>query len=378
MAAVDLAVAFKSAARALRESRVNASLLRGAAADIESGGPTTALLHTVLERGARNGRVLLVDDLPGRFAAAMHAIALAGGTELSAHYPSTGGGGNLHEIWPVAREVMVANAPTVISRMTRPARRSDPARGALLLAALAYIGRGSELPVRVFDSGAGPGFALAAPWFKQDFFGETVGPVDSTVHLGHPWAVAPQIEHIDIPPIVSATGCDLSAFDATNPEHVRELLAWTGPDVPGEAARILAACDAVVRHGIEVENMASSVWLPRGISWPRTDAATVIWHSDLVLEMSVPERTELATGVLGAAARATCAAPLHVVSFEPAGAEYLLYSDPVGTSLRHGAPAIDPHRFELRLNSWPAHTSVLLATADPSGYNAHWVGDELG
>lgn len=376
MAGVDLAASFKSAARALRSSRVNASLLRGAAIDIETDGPTARLLRTVRDRGARNGRLLPAADLPTRFAAAIHALALTGGTELSEHYPSTGGRGNLHEIWPVARDAMIANAPAVISRMTRPARRSDPVRGAMLLAALAYVGRGTDLPVRVFDVGAGPGFALAAPWFKQDFFGEVVGPADSPVHLGHPWAVAPEIDHADIPQILSATGCDLSAFDPANQAHVAELLAWAGPDVPEELNRIRAACEAMPRLGIAVENMASSVWLPRGISWPRTDAATVVWHSDVVLEMSAPERTELATGILGAAAGASEAAPLHVVSFEPAGAEYLLYSDPIGSSLRDGSGAIDPHRFELRLNSWPERRSVLLAVAEPSGQQARWVGSD--
>lgn len=376
MAGVDLAASFKSAARALRGSRVNASLLRGAASDIEGDGPTARLLRTVRERGARNGRLLPVEDLPARFAAAIHALALTGGTELSAHYPSTGGSGNLHEIWPVARDAMVAHAGAVISRMIRPARRSDPVRGAMLLAALAYLGRGRDLPVRVFDVGAGPGFALAAPWFKQDFFGEVVGPADSAVHLGHPWAVAPDVDHADIPQIVSATGCDLTAFDPANRAHLIELLAWAGPDVPEELHRIQAAYEAMPRLGIEVENMASSVWLPRGISWPRTDAATVVWHSDVVLEMSAPERTELATGILTAAAGASDSAPLHVISFEPAGAEYLLYSDPIGSTVRAGGGTIDPHRFELRLNSWPERRSVLLAVAEPSGQQARWVGSE--
>lgn len=376
MAGVDLAASFKSAARALRGSRVNASLLRGAAIDIEADGPTARLLRTVRERGARNGRLLLTEDLPTRFAAAMHALALSGGTELSRHYPSTGGSGNLHEIWPVARDVMVAHAPAVISRMTRPARRSDPVRTAMLQAALAYIGRASDLPVRLFDVGGGPGFALAAPWFKQDFFGEVIGPADSSVHLGHPWAVAPEIDHADIPQLISAVSCDLSAFDATQPAHLAELLAWAGPDVPDELERIRAACAAMPRLGIQVENMASSVWLPRGISWPRVDSATVVWHSDVVLEMSAPERTELATGILGAAGRATAAAPLHVISFEPAGAEYVLYSDPIGSSLRDGSASVDPHRFELRLNSWPERRSLLLAVAEPSGQHAHWVGSD--
>ncbi|WP_134322634.1 DUF2332 family protein [Cumulibacter soli] len=378
MAGVDLAASFKSSARALRSSRVNASLLRGAAIDIEADGPTARLLQTVRERGARNGRLLLPEDLPARFAAAMHAIALSRRTELSMHYPSTGGSGNLHEIWPVARDAMVANAPEVISRMTRPARRSDPVRAAMLLAALAYVGAGSDSPVRVFDVGAGPGFVLAAPYFAQDFFGERIGPPDASVHLGHPWAVAPDIDHNDIPPIVSATGCDLSAFNAANPSQVAELLAWASPDVPEELNRVLAACEAMPQLGITVENMAASVWLPRGISWPRTDAATVVWHSDVVLEMSAPERTELATGILGAAERATDAAPLHVISFEPAGAEDLLYNDPIAAGVRDGSGAIDPHRYELRLNSWPQRRSALLATAEPSGQQAHWMGNEDG
>lgn len=374
VAGVDLAASFKHAARALRDSRVNASLLRGAAGDIETDGPTVRLLHAVLDRGERNGRVLLPDELPARFAAAVHALALTGSAELAGLYPSAGGHGNLHEIWPVAREVIARESAQIISRMIRPSRRSDPTRGAMLLAGLAHIGRGSEQPVRIFDVGAGPGFVLAAPWFRQGFFGETVGPADSPVDLGHPWAVAPQVEHADIPPIASATGCDLSSFDPRSGADLAELLAWAGPDVPAELDRITAAAQTVGRLGIRVENMASSVWLPRGISWPRTDAATVVWHSDVVLEMSVPERTELATEILAAAGRASEAAPLHVLSFEPAGSEYLLYTDPVGSSLRRGGVRIDPHRFELRISSWPSRTTTLLATAEPSGQNAHWVG----
>lgn len=374
MAGVDLAASFKTAARAMRGSRVNASLLRGAASDIEADGVVARLLRAVLDRGERNGRVLLPDELPARFAAAVHALALTTSKQLAALYPSAGGHGNLHEIWPVAREVVTERSGEVIARMIRPARRSDPTRGAMLLAALAYLGGGSGQPVRIFDVGAGPGFALAAPAFRQDFFGHSVGPADSPVHLGHPWAVAPQVDHDDIPPILAATGCDLTGFDPRNGRDRAELLAWAGPDAPEELERISRAIDAVDRIGVQVEQMASSVWLPRGISWPRTDAASVVWHSDVVLEMAVPERTELATEILSAADRATDAAPLHVISFEPAGAQQLLYSDPVGASLRRGGAHIDPHRFELRLDSWPSRTSMLLATAEPSGQNAHWVG----
>lgn len=374
MAGVDLAASFKAAARAMRDSRVNASLLRGAALDIEADGVMARLLRAVLDRGERNGRVLLPDELPSRFAAAVHALALTGSRELAAMYPSTGGHGNLHEIWPVARDVVAERAGEIIARMIRPGRRSDPARGAMLLAALAYVGQSSDQPVRIFDVGAGPGFALAAPMFRQDFFGHSVGPADSAVYLGHPWAVAPQVDHQDIPPILAATGCDLVGFDPSSSADRAELLAWAGPDTPSELERISQAIAAVDRAGIQVEQMASSVWLPRGISWPRTDAASVVWHSDVVLEMAVPERTELATEILGVAGRATDAAPLHVISFEPAGAQRLLYDDPVGASLRRGAARIDPHRFELRLDSWPSRTSVLLASAEPSGQNAHWIG----
>lgn len=369
---MDLAAAFKTQARALRDSRVNASLLRGAASDIEAGGVAGDLLGEVVERGVRNGRVLLPEELPARFAAAVHLLALRGGTALSEVYPSTGGGGNLHEIWPVAREVIAEQRPKIVQSMIRPSRRTDPSRAAMLLAALAFIGAQRPDPVRVFDVGAGAGLMLAAQQYKMDFFGETIGPPASKVDLGHPWSVAPGIEYADVPHIVELVGADISPLDVRRRADLDPMVAWTSPDVPAEAERLLAACDVVLGAGITVEAMASSVWLPRGISWPRTDAHTVVWHSDVVLEMSVPERTEFASEILGAAGRATEDAPLSVISFEPIGADYLLYADPVGASLRRRQLRIEPHRFELRVNQWPSGDSWVLAVAEPTGQGAHW------
>lgn len=374
MLETDLGAAFKTAARALRESRVNASLLRGAANDIDAGGVLLGVLDELMDRAQRAGRLLVPADIPARFAATMHALALGGQSDLARLYPSTGGHGNLHETWPVAREVLERERAETVARMLLPSRRSMPARGVLLQAALAHLGaRGGERPFRVFDIGAGPGFALATGHFRQDFFGEVIGPADSAVDLGNIWAVAPELDLSSAPAVVDAAGCESMPLDLSSSGDVNELLAWAGPDVPADLQQIRSACEVTARAGLRIEPIPASSWLPRVISWPRTDAASVVWHSDLVLETTMRERTELATEILAAAERATEAAPLHVVSFEPVGAEHVLYADPVGGSVRRGEVRIDPLQFELRVSSWPEGVSERLAVADPRGRDAHWV-----
>lgn len=371
-AATDIATAFKSRARAQRASRIQASLLRGMGGDLEMGGPTVAILREVIDRSGRNGRILLIDDLPTKLAAAAHFIALEGGTELTDLYPSAGGGGSLHEVWPVARETMAADPDRFIQRMLRPSRRSDPARAAMLLTALAHVGAGNPTPVRLFDVGAGAGLVLPVESYKQSVYGETVGDPDSPVDLGHVWVSPPEVAYDAVPPIVDRQAADPSPLHPANPLHVREMIAWTGPDAPDEIDRITRACEFVAHLGLTIDTAPSSIWLPRGISWPRADAQTVVWHSDVVMEMSVPERTEFATELLAAAGRATDTAPLTVIAFEPVGTDFLLYQDPVGAALRRGEIGIEPNRFELRVSQWPQATTRVLAYADHNGYNAYW------
>lgn len=369
---MDIATAFKARARAQRASRIQASLLRGMAGDLEMGGPTVAILREMIDRASRNGRILLIDDLPTKLAAAVHFVALEGGTELSDIYPSAGGHGSLHEVWPVAREAMNADPDRFIQRMLRPSRRSDPGRAAMLLGALAYIGAANPSVVRLFDVGAGAGLVLPAEAYKQTVYGEPVGDQNSVIDLGHAWASPPELEYDAVPEIVDRHAADPSPLNPANPLHVREMIAWVGPDVPEEIERIRRACEFVAHLGLTIDTAPSSIWLPRGISWPRADAQSVVWHSDVVLEMSVPERTEFATELLSAASRATETAPLSVVAFEPVGTDHLLYQDPIGSSLRRGEVGIDPHQFELRVSQWPQGKSRVLAYADPSGYNAQW------
>lgn len=242
----------------------------------------------------------------------------------------------------------------------------------MLTTALAYVGRERPGPVRLFDVGAGAGLLMASDRYRQSIYDESIGPADSPVHINQPWSSPADVQWQDIPQIVDWLGADVSPLDPANPSHVRELIAWALPDVPAQQERIMAACALVATLDLQIDPVPASVWLPRHISWPRTDAHSVIWHSDVVLDMTVPERTELATALLAAGARATPTSPLIVCSFEPVGSDDLLYRDPVGTALRHGHGRIDPQWFELRVTSWPGGTTTVLAHADANGLNAVW------
>lgn len=370
----DFVEIFKTQSRVQRDSPITASLLRGAATDLRNEGPATQLVGEVVERLGRAGRILIADDLPGRLAAALHLRALQGDSPLTEIYPSAGGSGALHEVWPAARDEILADPTRVISAMLQPVLRSDPARVAMLDVAMAVIGRTSTLPLRLFDVGAGAGLLLAADHYRRTVYGESYGPDVSPVHIDEPWATPPDIDHSALPEVVQRRGCDSTRLDPGRPGDVRRLLAWAAPDQPAQQNRIVAACAVTASLSLQVDPLPASVWLPRQISWPRTDAHSVVWHSDLVLDLTSPERTEFATSLLGAGGRATATSPLTVCSFEPVGADDLLYRDPVGTGLRHGHGRIDPTWFELRLTTWPGGETRVLAHAEPTGTAARWAG----
>lgn len=369
----ELATVFKASARAQRRSRIHAALLRGMAGDLEAGGPMVALLEDVIDQAASDGQLLLIDQLPTRLTTAVHALALRGQNLLAEVYPSVGGHGALHEVWPVARSVIAEQPVLFRSLVLQPNRRSEPARAAMLWAALAFLGAQHPAPVRLFDVGAGAGLVLAFDSYQQQIFGEQIGDRHSPVDLGHVWRTPPDVDFAAVPPIVDRRACDASPGNPANPQYVRELVAYLAPDVPEQIARLTAACQHVAHQQIQVDKSLASIWLPRGISWPRADAQSVIWHSDLVLSMTVPERTEFASQLLAAASRATDTAPFTAISFEPVGADVLLYQDPVGADVRSGELQINPNEYELRINRWPEGTSTVLASAEPNGESASWL-----
>ncbi|MEO6955682.1 MAG: DUF2332 family protein [Antricoccus sp.] len=373
MSAEDLATIFKASARAQRRSRINAALLRGMAGDLEAGGLMVALLKDITDGAASDGQLLLTAELPARLTTAVHAVALRGQNPIAEVYPSVGGHGALHEVWPVARAVMTEQPTLFASIALQPNRRSEPARAAMLWAALAYLGAQHSEPVRLFDVGSGAGLVLAFDSYQQQIFGEQIGDPQSPVDLGHVWRTPPDVDFAAVPPIVNRRACDALPGNPANPQYVRELVAYLAPDVPEQIARLTAACQYVAHQQLQVDKSLASTWLPRGISWPRADAQSVIWHSDLVLSMTVPERTEFASQLLAAASRATDTAPFTTISFEPVGADVLLYQDPVGAAVRSGELQINPNEYELRINRWPEATSTVLASAEPNGESASWL-----
>lgn len=373
MAADDLATVFRASARAQRRSRINAALLRGIAGDLEAGGPMASLVEQIIEQASARRQLLLSAELPARLTTAVHAMALSAHNALAEVYPSVGGHGALHEVWPVARDAVGEQPARFVALALQPNRRTDPARAALLWAALAYLGAQHPEPVRLFDVGAGAGLMLAFDSYRQQVFGEEIGDPQSPVDLGHIWRTPPDVDFAAVPPIVDRRACDAFPGNPANPQYVRELMAFVAPDVPEEIARLTSACQYVAHQQLQVDKALASIWLPRGISWPRADAQSVIWHSDLVLSMSVPERTEFASQLLAAASRATDTSPFTAISFEPVGADVLLYQDPVGASLYSGDLQLNPNEYELRINRWPEGTSTVIASAEPNGDEATWL-----
>lgn len=327
------------------------ALLAFAADDYAAGGPVADLLSDwTLDPGPA--------ALALRIAGTVHRFALTGqAPDLARFYPSVAGADakpfDPGAAWVAFRDVLLARPDEVRAGLASPPQTNEVGRCALLVGGLLVLRSRVDLPVRLVEIGASAGLNLRPDRVRIDLAeGGGAGPAGSPVTLHDPWRGA--LPPLDRPiEIVERIGTDLDPVDVSTADGRLRLLSYVWPDQPGRIARLRGAF--ALAEGLPVAvGRAGAVETVSALQ-PVPGAVTVIWHSVMTQYLPTTEQTALDAAFADLGARATAAAPVVRLAFEPR-----LVQSSNGVL------------FALDLQLWPGGEVLRLASAHPHGDSVSW------
>ncbi|WP_051571357.1 DUF2332 domain-containing protein [Cryptosporangium arvum] len=327
------------------------ALLRAAADDAESGGPTAALLAPYVDRPAA--------DAPGlRFLAAAHYLVLNGSLpELARFYPSAGGTEPFDGAWEPLHKALIERPDEFAARLTAPVQTNETGRAAALYGGLAVLTHHTGLPIRLLEIGASAGLNLRADRFGYRVDGTVYGGQDSPLILDEPFRGIPPVPLGTRVSVVERRGCDPHPLDPADAEHRRRLESLVWAEQVNRLERLRAAIAVAGRVPAEVDRTADTAgWLADRLAEASPGTVTLVWHS-VVQSYVDHDAWRAIEALLDEVGEHTGGdAPLARLAFEPE-------TDEDGRG-----------RFAARLTLWPDGTSHLLGTTNGHGIPFAWAG----
>jgi hypothetical protein len=342
-----LATVFRLQAAGCRHmgSPFYADLCERCALDAETGD---AVLHAMGEHATAPFDVVYHLRLLG----GLHRMAITGESpELRAHFPSTGGDGDVDAAWRAIVPLLREMPPSLVDALGRGVQTNEVGRAAPLAGGLAVVSARAVLPLRLLEIGSSAGLILRLDryWFEAD--GAGWGDRASRVRFVDEWdGGAPPFAALQ--PIASRRGCDLAPIDVTAPGADVTLLSFVWP---GQDHRFTMLRDALAIARdvpVTVDRAAIDEWLPAQLASPVPGVATVVFHSIVWQYLSTETRDLVVRTVRDAGRRATEDAPLAWLRLEP------------GPNMAHA---------ELHCTYWPGDERRLLATASFHAGRVNWL-----
>jgi len=308
-------------------------LFKRMAEDVEADGPTWTLLEP--HAGESLGQAY-----PLRVLGGAHRLALDGDApELARHLPSTGGDGDHDGAWRAVVALLRDPPDTMRDYLKSPPQTNEVGRSASLIGGFLVLARETGLPLRALEIGTSAGLNLRFDQYRYEQGDAGFGPRDSTVRFTGLW------EHgqppFDAPlTVTDRRGCDRSPIDPTTADGRMRLLSYVWPDQPERFERVAAAIEIARQVPAALTRADAADWLPGQLAGATPGVATVVFHSVVTQYFTSDERTELASIMDDAGARATRDAPVAWLRLEPEG---------------------DMKFPRLRLSTWPGEQDRLLA-----------------
>ena len=304
-----------------------------------------AILHGLLDRHAHRSRIGL------RLGGAAHFRALRGyAPQVAAHYPSTGGDGNVDAAWRAVLDDIHANVAHYDELFERPVQTNEVARAMPVLGAMLALARDTSMPLRVFEIGSSAGLLLNFDRYRYSGDEWTWGDSASRAHLQNRIAAgAPR--YLDAPlEVVERRGCDLNPLNPVNEEHADTLLGFVWPDQSERFERLRAAIDIAREHPVDLVRADGITW-SRAAAIPRDGAATVLLHTVITEHMTPAERDSLRDAIDELASQAMPARPFAWIRMEP---------PPQGQG------------YHTMLTRWPGADELIVAASDGHAQNLRW------
>jgi hypothetical protein len=234
--------------------------------------------------------------------------------------------------------------------LSSPPQTNEVGRSGVLVGGFLQIAKETALPLRLLEIGASAG--LNAIWDRYHYHIGAVGWGDpqSPVRISPSWeGPSPPI---DAPiRVIERLACDIAPVDLENPAQRLRLRAYVWADQRERLSRLESAIDLARAHAPRVERADAADWVRTKLREPAASSATVLYHSIMWQYLSSETQADIRASLEGAGDRATRAAPLAWLRFEPL--------DSVS-------------RPELRMTLWPGARDVRLAVAHPHGSSVQW------
>jgi hypothetical protein len=236
--------------------------------------------------------------------------------------------------------------------LASPPQTNEVGRSAVLLGGFLQVAGSTRLPLRLLEIGSSAGLNLIWDSYQYRLGGGSWGDPASPVRLEPEWHGPP-------PPLATAlevsqrAGCDVMPIDLGQQDQRLRLRSYVWADQPDRLARLDAAITVARRVGISVEQADAGAWVRDRLAEPVPGQATVLYHSIMWQYMPAATQAAVRAAIDQAGGRATDAAPLAWLRFEP--------------------PRPDA-KSELLLTSWPGERRYHLATAHPHGRVVTWLG----
>jgi hypothetical protein len=323
-------------------SSLYAELLERAADDAEAGGPVAEVLRGHEDDPADSMLAL-------RLMGAVHRRVLEGGLpELEPYYLHSGASfvriadkartAVAEQAWPAFEQALADDATALRQLLDRPVQTNEVGRCAALLPGFLAVARETGLPLRLLEVGASAGLNLRWDRYRYEADAFAWGDPSSTVRLRFRLEGVPP-EPVDVR-IADRRGCDRSPIDPTSEDGRLTLLSYLWPDQVNRLERVRAALDLAPDLGVQVDRANAAEWIGPRLARRREGAATVVFHSIVMLYLPEAERLEFERLVQDAGRRADRDAPLAWLRMEAGG-----------------------KMAEVRLTLWPGGEDRLLARA---------------
>ena len=247
------------------------SLLEAAADDLETEGPTAAVLAGFADEPGTAAVAL-------RFLATVHRMVLEDALpELARHYPSTGGDGDARAAWPAFRRALIDHGERIRSLVSAGCQTNEVGRSAALLGGFLEVAHRTGTPLRILEIGASAGLNLNWDRYRYESIAGAWGDPSSPVRFDHSYEVAPPMNRAA--EIVERKGCDVHPIDPTTDEGALSLRLFVWADQLARLALLDGAIEVARRWPVEVERSNAADFLERELLARAGDVATVVYHS---------------------------------------------------------------------------------------------------
>jgi hypothetical protein len=295
-----------------------------------------------------------------RWAGALHHLALRGLQPWARLWPP--GGLGLQAI-DAEFDAAIAAAwrdqqPTVQAALRLPPQTNEVNRSVALLPGLLWVAARAGLPLKLLEIGASAGLNLWCDRYRYDLGSWRWGDPDAALTLHSDWHGGVPSEACANLQVVRRAACDAKPIDLGHPDEGLRLASFIWPEQAERLARLNAARAEAARlmaaSGVQVEALPAADFLARELRAPPPGCATVVVHSVVWQYIPAAEQAAITASIEAAGARASTAAPLAWLRFEP----------------RAG----DGH-VELRCRLWPVGADHLLARCHPHGTRVEWLAN---